>query len=187
MNKYRWILLAVACLVITGCVEEKSEITLNPDGSGKVVYETTIQPVGYQGALDLRTNSQVELYRTIGGLLTCSAGVDAWKDVSYKFVAEGEIYFKGTAYFSDISKLNIPSRYSGSHMIRHTEKNEKGEIVINVESRNLDSSGEQEAEDTTAELTEAELNKQVQDTKLEYNQAKGIMSDMISHLSKINI
>ena len=181
MNKFRWILLIVACSTITGCIEEKSEFTLNPDGSGKVVYETTIQPIGYrrrEGAI----NSQVELYRRIEGILTDSAGIDAWKDVSYKFAMEGNIYFKGTAYFPDISKLDIYNNLSGSHMIRHTANNKNSEIVINIESRKLDSSEEKESEEATVELSEAELNKQIKKAKLEYNQSNAFEAEILSPL-----
>ncbi|MHC4888629.1 MAG: hypothetical protein ACYTEO_04085, partial [Planctomycetota bacterium] len=43
MNKLNWVLWVISTVVITGCIETKDEITVNPDGSGKVIHEITFQ------------------------------------------------------------------------------------------------------------------------------------------------
>jgi hypothetical protein len=51
MNKILNILLIVYAVAVTGCVETKDEITVNPDGSGKVVHELTFQPMDLGGMM----------------------------------------------------------------------------------------------------------------------------------------
>ena len=43
MNKLNCVLLLISTVAIAGCVETKDEITVNPDGSGKVIHEITFQ------------------------------------------------------------------------------------------------------------------------------------------------
>ena len=115
MNKIKRILLIVTCLAIAGCVEEKSEFTINPDGSGKVVYEAAVQPMDF-GMMGEKPDPQAMLKQTVQQILTQSSGVDAWKDVTSKLTDDGKMYFKGTAYFPDISKLKIHNSMSGFPM-----------------------------------------------------------------------
>ena len=73
MDKIRYILLAFACLAIAGCVEEKSEFTLNPDGSGKIIYEATIQPMSFE-MMGEKLDLQVQLKESVQKILTESSG-----------------------------------------------------------------------------------------------------------------
>ncbi|MHC4397257.1 MAG: tetratricopeptide repeat protein [Planctomycetota bacterium] len=177
MDKFRWMLSIVACLVIAGCIEEKSEFTINPDGSGKIIYEATIQPMSLE-MMGEKPDLQVQLKETVRNILTESSGVDAWKDVSCQLTDDGKIYFKGTAYFPDISNLNIHNGFSGFPMTR----NEKGEIVIDLETKDMGSGGEKEAEAAPVEFSEAELNERVREAKSGYNQTKMVMAGFLSSL-----
>jgi len=105
------LLTAAACLsvalLLSGCFETKEEFTLNPDGSGKVVHESSFQNINLSGDSDTSPES---LKEAIARVIEDTKGVDAWRDVSYKRLDDGRLYFKGTAYFKDLSLLDIPNQ-----------------------------------------------------------------------------
>ncbi len=110
---------ATACIVIVatalaaGCFEGKADVTLNPDGTGKIVGEITFQPTGpWAGRTasdpNLRLNDpEARMKEVVLKILKSSRGIEAWKDVSFKRLPDDRIQFKGTAYFDDISKVRI--------------------------------------------------------------------------------
>ena len=96
-------------LLTGGCFDTKEDFTLNPDGSGKVVHECTFQP------MNLSANGENEdagkaLTNAVREVLGQAKGVDAWRDVTFKTLDDGRIYFRGTAYFKDLSKLDIENQ-----------------------------------------------------------------------------
>ena len=105
------ILTVTGCLaalaLLAGCFETKQEFTLNPDGSGKVVHESTFQNVSF--SLKTETPEQ-QLKKAAAEVIQKSKGVDAWRDVSFKLLDDGRIYFKGTAYFKDLAALEFPNQ-----------------------------------------------------------------------------
>ena len=117
----RALAMAAAVLAITlaaGCFEGKGDLTLNPDGSGKVAGEITFllevpwtapkrvltgpnAPPDVPKAPDELTREAVLL------ILQRSGGIDAWKDVSFEQTSGNRVHFKGTAYFRDLAKVRI--------------------------------------------------------------------------------
>ena len=77
MSKFGWILLVVACLAIAGCIEEKSEYTINPDGSGKVVHEYILVPSSFNMMAGQTTDPESQLKENVRQTLEDSVGVDA--------------------------------------------------------------------------------------------------------------
>jgi len=113
MREYgRGLLGAALILVIAGCAAEeesaanrgscvvKQEFTLNPDGSGKVACEI-IARLG-------RSISEKNLRGALKRMLR-SDGVVAWADAACKRLDKDTIWFRGTAYFRDISILKFGS------------------------------------------------------------------------------
>src|SRR5687768_3208382 len=46
MYRFRLVVLAVACVAVTGCVEGEVTYTVNPDGTAKVKFDVvTVKPV----------------------------------------------------------------------------------------------------------------------------------------------
>ena len=201
MYRVGFILLAIACFGISGCIDETSEYSLNSDGSGKVVYEVTINSSevsdqlkesiekeireSFGGNGELKTSSEVgidsgqrELKETAEEILTKSSGVDVWKDVSYKLTEDKGMYFKGTAYFSDINKLEI----NNSSFTPKFSKNRAGEIVIELISDDGDC--EENGDDNTEvkKLSKAELDKRVKEAISEYNESRIMMQGFLSSL-----
>ncbi|MEI7534194.1 MAG: hypothetical protein WCK57_07465 [Verrucomicrobiae bacterium] len=96
-------------LLTSGCFDTKEDYTLNPDGSGKVVHECTFQ------AVDLNADSGNEdsgkaLTNAVREVLKQSKGVEAWRNVTFKTLEDGRLYFRGTAYFKNLSHLDIQNQ-----------------------------------------------------------------------------
>jgi len=106
----RLVILVCSLFVLTllsGCFETKEEFTLNPDGSGKVVHECTFQNFNISGQ---DANPEKELKKAVAEILAKAQGVEVWRDMSYRKLDDGRIYFKGTAYFKNISDFEIPQQ-----------------------------------------------------------------------------
>ncbi len=93
---------------LSGCFETKQEFTLNPDGSGKVVHSSTFQTMDITGAG--KRDAEKQAKAAVAEVLTKAKGVDAWRDVSHEILDDGRIAFKGTAYFRNLSDLDIPNQ-----------------------------------------------------------------------------
>ena len=103
----------LAAALAAGCFEGKADITLNPDGTGKIVGEITFQPSGPWAVRstsnpDLQLDDpETQMKESVRKILKSSRGVEAWKDVSFKRLPDDRIRFTGTAYFKDLSKVSI--------------------------------------------------------------------------------
>ena len=130
--------------LLTGCFETKDEFTLNPDGSGKVIHECTFQQVNLGGDNEATEDS---LKEAIGKVITEAKGVEAWRDVTYKRLDDGRLFFKGTAYFTNLNTLDIPNQTmlefdwrksgGGAVLTLRTNKSEKKE-GFKVEKKPVD-------------------------------------------------
>lgn len=99
--------VAAAAFVLSSCFETKQEFVLNPDGSGKVRHECAFQNVSLNGEAE---PGEEALKEAVLQLLDKSKGVEAWKDVEFKYLDDGRIWFGGTAYFKDLNKLEIENQ-----------------------------------------------------------------------------
>jgi len=170
-------LLMAGLMLAAGCIDEKGEYTLNPNGSGKITYEITMAPMspGFEGQ---QSDPNEQIAQHVRQILQQSEGVDVWSDVSFKMTDNGKMYFKGTAYFPDVNKLQIYN--SGSAFPMKT--NENGEIIIQLETEETDPGAKEDAAPAPAKLSEEELNQKVQQTKAEYAQTRMIMSSFLPTL-----
>ncbi len=96
-----------ALALLTGCFETTQEFTVNPDGSGKVVHESTYQNVDLSGG---QKSTEATARAAVAELVRKAKGVEAWRDISYNVLEDGRIHFKGTAYFRNLSDLDLPNQ-----------------------------------------------------------------------------
>jgi len=191
--------VAVCAIAAAGCVETKDEFTVNPDGSGKIVHELTFASMdlgpgfemGSEGAsFDITggepSDPQAQLKKSVKEILSQSSGVDTWKDVSYKMTDDGRTYFKGTAYFPDISNLSLHNAGFSSDMKLNFTRDISGEITIEFKSEEQPEEGEA-VKMPVSEISEAELDKKVKKAKLDYNQTKPMMQGILSGLKSETI
>ena len=123
--------LAVAALVVVGCVETRQEFTLNPDGSGKVVVEIVQADVPFRFGQDAeKPDPELQARQLVKQVLDHTEGVDAWSDVSYQRTEDGRTRIKGTAYFKDFSKLKFQAvQFTGITFA----KDDMGGMVLSIE------------------------------------------------------
>lgn len=102
------ILLLFVAFCLFGCFESKQDFTVNPDGSGKMTLEAWIDT---SAAIQLgpAKSDAAEVESTAKDILQKSEGIEAWKDVTFNRAADGRVYFKGTGYFKDLSRVKVPN------------------------------------------------------------------------------
>ncbi len=172
MRGIKWtLLLALGIVLVVGCGNTKETFTLNPDGSGRVAVEATFQLIN-MGNED--SDPKADVRQAVKKTLEESKGIDAWKDVSATRDDEGNVVFKGTAYFPDISKIKftfggtkLESAYSVS---RDADNNMVLEIKVDKDKK----------KPATKKLSEEELENELKKAKAKYKQQKPMFAGMLS-------
>ena len=178
INKLSRALLVLAVTSILGCIEEKSEYTINPDGSGKVDIEALFQSFTFSLDGPAANAPEVVAKSNVKRILEESKGVEAWRDISYKMTEDDRISFKATAYFSDISKLDI-------HNLRTLpfafSRNEKGDISLElkVAGKEPDESGQTIA---VEKLSEEEIGLKIETARKNYQKSKTMLTSFLSEM-----
>lgn len=172
-------LLCLVCLAALagGCWETKQTITMNPDGSGKVVFDTVtalpINPMG--GGKEQAFDPQAETRKAVGKMLSDSKGVDAWSDVSFAVLPDGRIEVKGVAFFGNVANLKMPW---GNDNLKW-EKTDKGmALTVGVEAAPPQGERRPEAPAAappTAKLTPEEAQKKVLAERMKYRQGRPML------------
>jgi len=178
-NKLSRVLLVLAVTSILGCVEEKNEYTINPDGSGKVAYSVTFAPTHFN-LNEEEPDPQNQIIPEIEKILQQSKGIDVWKNISYKLTDDGDIHFTGTAYFPDINKLDIRAGGFSKNMNLNFSRDQSGRITIEL-GKNSDSKNKG-TKVNVPELSEAELAQKVKEAKFQYKRSKPMMLGMLGTL-----
>jgi len=182
VSKAGWVPLVVALAFFAGCVEEKSEYTVNPDGSGKVVYDIIFAPT----QLNLspkETDPQHRIKLEVEKILQKSEGIDAWSDIFYELTDEGQIHFVGTAYFRDINKVDIRAGGFNKGMKLRFSRSQSGRITIELRKESDSKSTEKKGD--VPEFTEAELAQKIKEARLQYNEARPMMLGMLGTLKQV--
>lgn len=162
-------LIAMPCLLI-GCFESKEDYVLNPDGSGKVTIVGTFE-TGMPGMAP--STDPKETKKQVKELLEKSKGVDAWTGVSYDRTKEGRVSFKGTAYFPDISKLDLETFGKDANL-----KKVGGKLVLIVEER------EEKPTQAPTKPSAEEVKTHVEQAKKEWQQMKAMMGPMLEKIKQ---
>ncbi len=168
MRKVLFLILVLLSAI--GCFESKEDYVLNPDGSGKVTivgsFETTMP--GMTPVSDPK-----EGIRHVKELLEKSKGVDAWSGVSYDRTKEGRVSFKGTAYFPDISKLDLETFGKDASL-----KKEGNKLILLIEE-------EEETEAIAAKkLSAEEMKTQVEQAKKQWQTMKTMTGPMLKEIKQ---
>jgi len=124
-------LFLLPSFLLVSCFQAEDNVILNPDGSGKVTHTITFSPTNTSFGGSQAKDPQKQLEQEVEKVLNDSVGVDAWENVKYSLNKDGKATFTGTAYFSDISKLELKSvgGASGSNFPRYIN-NKDGTATI---------------------------------------------------------
>lgn len=177
--------LLAGVLIVAGCIEEKSEYTINPDGSGKVVHEYILQPNSFNLTGEA-TGPESQLKENVRQTLEDSVGVDLWRDISYELTPEGNTKFKGTAYFKNIKKVSIKSGSVSTKMNLDFEIQPYGTIILEL----LKAECEEEPNAASPTLTDEQVAQMVAMAKTQHSQSRpelesfmgGLKTEMIFNL-----
>jgi len=167
----------LGCLLLTtGCFDTDEDYTINPDGSGKVVHECTFQAVSLDNS---STDSGRDLTNAVRSMLEQAKGVDAWRDVSFKTLDDGRIYFKGTAYFKDLSKFEISSQT----MLEFVwDKNPAGGATLTVRTNKSENNGPMirpQHHVVSTNLSPEELAKAIKKQRNDFQQSKPMLAGIL--------
>lgn len=100
-------LLTLTTLLLTGCYDTKQEITLNPDGTGKIEIESVFLQIDPFLIKEAERAALKNVTNLVKSLIDQSEGVEAWRDVAFRQREDGKGYFRGTAYFQSLSRLKL--------------------------------------------------------------------------------
>lgn len=167
MRKILRIAAAMAVVaLLAGCLEVRQDYTLNPDGSGKVVLDLVTEDLPAHSGPDAGPDPEAVAKQTVRGILDASAGVDAWADVAFNRTDDGRIHFKGTAYFRDLSKMNLT--IAGLLGVAFA-MDEKGGMTLLVDRP---AEGVRGAAVPPQKLTEAEIDRRVKAERERFRQKR---------------
>jgi hypothetical protein len=123
-------------------------------------------------------DSPEALQAAIARVIKGSKGVDAWRDVSFKRLDDGRLWFQGTAYFKNLEELEIPNQ----SMLAFAWKNQgggKGELSLNLKK-----SKDPKAKPESADLTPEERAKKIKAERAKFQQSKPMFSAMLGSLKQ---
>ncbi|GEM_PF-6794549 len=173
-------------LLLTGCCEFTEEYTINPDGSGKVILETAFQEVdindGFVFSVTVnkvkkeKLTPEMDLKKSVSKVLN-TKGVDVWKDVEAKYLSDGRMWFKGTAYFKDLSKLEL-SETATKFIKMKISKNPDGLLIL---EKRMNPEKDKSQEKSSEVMTEEKVLERITEFKICYQKTRPfIMGAMCS-------
>jgi hypothetical protein len=176
MNALKLVLLPCVAFLLASCYETKQEITLNPDGTGKMRLESSFQSVNL---VDQDASPEEALQAAAGRIVNQSTGVDVWDDVSFKQLDDGRIHFTGTAYFKKIDAVEIPNLSMFDFKWSHDAT---GKGTLTMVMKKSDESDEDKKEKPA--MTDAEKAKKIKEERAKFQQSKPMMAAMLGGLKQ---
>lgn len=166
------------CLVslFSACIETKQTYIVNPDLSGKVDVESYIQPL--QFGMEEDQNNDALMKNSVKKIIENSKGIEIWKNISYTMQDDGRILFKGTAYYKDITKLEL---YNMLIMHPKIKKPKKDEIILTLMPE--EKKGEKSVQtEKPKKLSGDELSDAIRKERTKYQQSKPMMNAFLATL-----
>ncbi len=163
-------LFVLAAFTAAGCLESEQTYVVNPDGSGKVTVVT------YQKPFNLGEESKPAkdgARKLVAEVIEGSTGIEVWKDVSCKVLADGRMEFKGTAYFSSLENVDLKS--VGLTPIRLVRDGQTMNILYGKERNN-------DVTSDPVQLTEEEIQTRADSMKQNFAMAMGMMKMLFENL-----
>lgn len=111
LKRIKYLLFLLPFIFAAGCINGQAVLSLNKDGSGKVSIEGLFDYPAYCSGINLEMTEDCagaeEFFVEQIRAMVSSGGFDAWSGVNWKILDDGRCYFKGTAYFSDVNKVDF--------------------------------------------------------------------------------
>ncbi len=171
-------LLVILSLCAAGCIDTKQEFFLNPDGSGKVIHETSLQSLNI--TIGIQESAESKQKKMVKAEIEKSIGIETWKDVSFEPVGDDQVKFKGTAYFKDVNKLKIHNGGASISFVGHIDYQIKGDEIF-LELKNKEEKKKSQ-EDGPVNYTEEELAAKIEENKREYQKTRVMLAGVLPSL-----
>jgi len=182
------ILLLLIPFLLVSCFQEEKIYTVNPDGSGKVEFKATF-PLDSAFNIKLGDEStpspEKKAKEAVAKIFEKSEGVSAWADVTYKINDEGKIEFQGTAYFSDLNKLELKMGSIDSDTLKPTLTKKNGLVTVEcaLAKKNKNKADAGKKNPKWAELTKEQQKKALAKTRQELMQLKAVLAGIAGDMS----
>ena len=126
--------IAGLAAILTGCIEMEQQVTLNPDGSGKltVTSAVAIPDLGGLGGDGAKPDPRGQAREIVVGILR-SEGIEAWTNVKYEVGKDGKSRATATGFFPDVTKVRISNQLAGDKVEKESlgiSKNADGNWVL---------------------------------------------------------
>ena len=157
-------LMVYLAAATTGCYQTTKTITLNSDGSGKLVLEANFPIVNLMG--NNEDSDEDKAKQAVVSLIEEAEGVAAWKDVSFKALEDDRVSFKGTAYFKNISEVAFKN--IGDTGITY-QKDAKGQMVLNITLGDEEEDDDEDAPEEAVNMTDAEVAAKMKSERAKFN------------------
>lgn len=169
-------LLGIALVAtLSGCFEMTEVMTINPDGSGKVVFDDFVAPMPQMGDENAKKPDTAAMAKSaLKSMIDGSKGVDAWADLTCEVASDGRVHMKGIAYFPDVTKLELGDVKASSVK---WAKNDKGGMTLEMANES-----KKPAASKPAAMTDAQVAEAVKTSKAQYQQNKPMMAAILGNM-----
>ena len=135
------------------------------------------------------------LKSAVRDVLEQSAGVEAWRDVSYKMLDDGRMYFRGTAYFKELSKLKIENQTmlefdwakgadGGGILSLRTNKSDEVATQTMADGSKVTVTSPKSQAASTNKLTGEELTKKIKQERAQFQQSKPMLQGFLGNMKQ---
>ena len=187
------VMLLCLAAALSGCFERTLVYTLNPDGSGKVVFDLTEpppSPIGL-GRTSASTQPDANLGQTTPSLsqdalkqfFEAARGVEAWSDLSCEILDGGGKRVRGTAYFPDVGRLHLWG-HNTVRLVRDNDGNMLLEMDPDFIAREMFAKG---AELPRPDITKEQLEKEIKTAREKYAEQREAETTKLMLLFKMDI
>ena len=167
MKKFIPLVSSLILVLCSACYQSNETYTLNPDGSGKVQFDILLVNPSL-GMDNENLPLDQKLQQSVSSFLSQSKGVEAWKDVSFRWNEDGRTHIQGVAYFRELETLSLGNQTIGLSPVFSKEANGTGILKIQWK-KNEDKLSKSQQKRT---LTEEEIQKELFEAKVDYMQKK---------------
>ena len=175
MKRFAWLVVGMlAVSLVAGCLETTQVVTLNPDGSGKVVFKTIAPSMNFMQPKNEKADPDKAARDAMADLIKTSKGVDAWADLVCKPTDDGKNETSGVAYFSDFSKLHLQP-FSDNNG-KWTVAGNAGTLEFRMDKKSAASKPEPKA------MTDEEVAAAIKAARAQYQQTRQMMAAFMGTL-----
>ncbi len=105
-------------MTLSSCLQWESTTTVNPDGTGKFVMNSTLDLGPLAALMQQQGGSGPKVKDDPGremllGMLANTKGVDVWSEAKTETGADGKIKIVASGYFKDVTKLKLGNPLEG--------------------------------------------------------------------------